>query len=63
MLSKFMSNKKYVIIAIIGLITLWYILRPKSNFDSCYEKCMGAYSHVESIKRPAVCVYACANTK
>ena len=40
MFSKQKTKITYVIIALIGLIVLWYIFKPKTNFDSCYEKCM-----------------------
>lgn len=40
MFTKYKVNKKYILIAIIGLIALWYLLKPKTEFEACYEKCI-----------------------
>ena len=36
----------YIILALIGLITLLYLFKPKTNFDACYEKCIKAINIV-----------------
>lgn len=62
MFSKQKVKITYVIIALIGLIALWYLFKPKTNFDSCYEKCI-KITQIEEVKRPALCISVCANTK
>ena len=61
-----MFNKKisliYVIIALIGFIILWNLLKPKTNFDACYEKCM-KITQIEKTERSVACISVCANTK
>lgn len=62
MFNKQKININYIIIALIGLIALLYFLKPKTNFDSCYEKCI-KITQIEEAKRPALCISVCANTK
>jgi hypothetical protein len=33
----------YVIITLIGLIVLLYLLKPRSEFEVCYDKCISSY--------------------
>jgi len=33
----------YVIGALIGLIILLYLFKPKSEFEVCYDKCISSY--------------------
>ena len=33
----------YVILALIGLIILFYLFKPKSEFEACYDKCISSY--------------------
>ena len=40
MFSKQKTKITYVIIALIGLIALLYIFKPKSEFEACYDKCI-----------------------
>jgi len=65
MFSKQKTKITYVIIALIGLIALWYLSKPKTNFDSCYEKCIQAINklNVEEYKKPFSCINVCSNTK
>lgn len=77
MLSRFLSNKKYVIIALIGLIGLLYLLKPKTEFESCYKKCTelsyypvdGECGYSKYLRgnscyiNDSVCLVTCANTK
>ncbi len=77
MFSKYKLNKKYVIIAIIGFIALWFLFRPKTEFEACYSKCTGlAYYPVDGkcssnqylrnntcYMDDRVCLAICAKTK
>ena len=63
MFSKFKPKTTYVIIALISLVVLLYIFKPKTNFDACYERCLKEVIQIETSKRPAICIGVCANTK
>lgn len=63
MFSKYKVNKKHIIITIIGLIVLLYLFKPKTNFDSCYEKCMNVLWDLDKAKKPIICVDVCSRSK
>lgn len=65
MFSKHKIKATYIVIALIGLIVLWYLSKPKTNFDACYDKCIKAMKNlnVEEYKKPLSCIQICSNTK
>lgn len=42
MFSKIKVNTIYMILAILCLIILLYLFKPKTNFDACYDKCLSS---------------------
>ena len=36
----------HVIIALIGLIILFYLLKPRSEFEVCYDTCLGCNASI-----------------
>lgn len=43
MFSKQKTKITYVIIALICLVALLYLFKPKSEFETCYNKCLSSY--------------------